>query len=291
MLVCQVRAGARMSAGRDGRSAKEAAVVKSRQMEAVRSIGRVWFSLGDQEGFVHPAGAWSSIVKMDGRSLDGVIENDSATARGWVRRRRAAEHVHLGTYWQDQAVPSHPSFPHSIWRVFVDDLLESNSIRLLRRDVDVLAGALVTCREVGSRSRRRELELPPFAQWRERKATRDYTAEMARMGALGSLEDGLVFLWAMERVYLDAWSHVKSLLPNATSGAGPALPAIKQLAENWTCPEFVQFVDALGSLVNRLSISPGSPAYVRAEEIWARVVELEEAFWPVGGEEMVVLSV
>ncbi|KAI9065315.1 heme oxygenase-like protein [Trametes sanguinea] len=159
--------------------------------------------------------------------------------------------------------------------------------------VDVLTGALVNVRrEVGMFAEvEKAFELPPFAQWRERKATRDYTAEMARVGALGSLEDGLVFLWAMERVYLDAWSHVKSLLPNATSGAGPALPAIKQLAENWTCPEFVQFVDTLESLVNRLSILPGSPAYVRAEEVWARVVELEEAFWPVGGEEVAVLSV
>ena len=36
----------------------------------------------------------------------------------------------------------------------------------------------------------------------------------------------------------------------------------------------------------RLNIVPGSPAYFRAEEIWVRVLELEEAFWPVGGEEM-----
>ena len=28
----------------------------------------------------------------------------------------------------------------------------------------------------------------------------EYTAEMARVGACGTLEDGLVFLWAMERV-------------------------------------------------------------------------------------------
>lgn len=41
-----------------------------------------------------------------------------------------------------------------------------------------------------------------FAQWRERKATRDYTAEMARVGTFGTVEDGLVFLWAMERVCL-----------------------------------------------------------------------------------------
>lgn len=36
--------------------------------------------------------------------------------------------------------------------------------------------------------------------WKERKATKDYTAEMARVASLGSLEDGLVFLWVMEKV-------------------------------------------------------------------------------------------
>lgn len=39
-------------------------------------------------------------------------------------------------------------------------------------------------------------------RWSERKATRDYTAEMARVASLESLESGLVFLWAMERVYI-----------------------------------------------------------------------------------------
>jgi thiaminase len=37
-------------------------------------------------------------------------------------------------------------------------------------------------------------------RWKERKATRDYTAEMAKVSSYGCLEDGLVFLWAMERV-------------------------------------------------------------------------------------------
>lgn len=40
-----------------------------------------------------------------------------------------------------------------------------------------------------------------------------------------------------------------------------------------------------------LNIKPGSEAWLRAEEIWGRVVELEEAFWPIGGEELTVLSV
>ena len=42
--------------------------------------------------------------------------------------------------------------------------------------------------------------MPPLGAWRERKATRDYTAEMVRVGACATLEEGLVFLWAMEHV-------------------------------------------------------------------------------------------
>ena len=43
-------------------------------------------------------------------------------------------------------------------------------------------------------------------------------------------------------------------------------------------------------VLRSLGIEPGSPAWVRAESIWARVIELEEAFWPVGGEELTMLS-
>ncbi|EMD35495.1 hypothetical protein CERSUDRAFT_124789 [Gelatoporia subvermispora B] len=124
--------------------------------------------------------------------------------------------------------------------------------------------------------------------WRERKATRDYTAEMARVGAEGSIEDGLVFLWAMEKVYLDAWRYVGSL---AASTGAAGLPAVTALVANWTNEEFVKFVDDLAELVDSVKIAPGSESWFRAEQIWARVVELEEAFWPIGGEEVAVLSV
>lgn len=39
-------------------------------------------------------------------------------------------------------------------------------------------------------------------RWMERKGTRDYTAEMARISLTLSLEEGIVFLWAMEKVSL-----------------------------------------------------------------------------------------
>ncbi|KAH9919846.1 heme oxygenase-like protein [Fomitopsis serialis] len=116
--------------------------------------------------------------------------------------------------------------------------------------------------------------------WKERKATRDYTAEMAKVGAEGRIEDALVFLWAMEQVYLDSWRYVGSLKP--VDAEGGTAPAVKSLVNNWTNQEFVKFVDELAQIVNSLGIEPGSPAWIRAEAIWARVVELEEAFWPVG---------
>ena len=55
--------------------------------------------------------------------------------------------------------------------------------------------------------------LPLLATWRERKATRDYTAEMVRVGASGTFEDGLVFLWAMERVCLSLLLRPFSIPP------------------------------------------------------------------------------
>jgi len=39
----------------------------------------------------------------------------------------------------------------------------------------------------------------------ERRETRNYCAEMARVASLGTLEEGLVFLWAMEKVRAVSW--------------------------------------------------------------------------------------
>lgn len=40
----------------------------------------------------------------------------------------------------------------------------------------------------------------PLDVWKERKETKDYTAEMGRISKSGRMEDALIFLWAMERV-------------------------------------------------------------------------------------------
>ncbi|KIY66628.1 heme oxygenase-like protein [Cylindrobasidium torrendii FP15055 ss-10] len=112
----------------------------------------------------------------------------------------------------------------------------------------------------------------------ERKATRDYTAEMARLttGPNSSFTDALVFLWGMEKCYLDAWTGVnKSLaIDTATSSA------LRKLSENWSCPPFVAFVDRLAKIVDDLQIEPDSAAWKSAEDTFSRMVELEAAFWP-----------
>lgn len=135
--------------------------------------------------------------------------------------------------------------------------------------------------------------------WKERKATRDYTAEMARIANSGSLEDGLVFLWAMERVrdisfvygleltqskvYLDAWKYVASLQRKSSSSASAS--AVSSLTSNWTSPEFHKFVEDLAGAVSGFDIPPDSVRWKKAREIWMRIIELEEAFWPNAGEE------
>ncbi|KAF9444842.1 heme oxygenase-like protein [Macrolepiota fuliginosa MF-IS2] len=122
----------------------------------------------------------------------------------------------------------------------------------------------------------------PLEGWKERKGTKNYTAEMARTSKNG-LVDGLVFLWAMERVYLDAWSFVANKLKASGHDQNSALGSF---STNWSCPEFIEFVDDLAKLVDDLDIQPNSDTWKRAEVIWARVVELEVDFWPIEGEEV-----
>ncbi|KZV68125.1 heme oxygenase-like protein [Peniophora sp. CONT] len=120
--------------------------------------------------------------------------------------------------------------------------------------------------------------------WKERKGTRDYLAEMARVSSEGELFDGLVFLWAMEKVYLDSWRHVDAL----TRMKGSAVAPIRELTKNWVSDDFVRFLNDIAELVDAYDVRPGSERWKRAELIWERVVELEEAFWPLEGEETVL---
>ncbi|KAF5347754.1 hypothetical protein D9756_010281 [Leucocoprinus leucothites] len=123
----------------------------------------------------------------------------------------------------------------------------------------------------------------PIDGWKERKGTRDYTAEMARISKDGILTDGLIFLWAMERVYLDAWTFVRNQLK---ANGQDMNSAVGSFAANWGGPDMINFVNTLTKLIDGLEFQPGTDAWRRAEDIWTRVVELEVDFWPMPGEEI-----
>lgn len=73
-----------------------------------------------------------------------------------------------------------------------------------RRNQETLK-VLVSCldnivREIsffGDTAKKYQMDIESYA---ERKATRDYTAEMSRVALTSTFEEGLVFLWAMEQV-------------------------------------------------------------------------------------------
>ncbi|KAF7340184.1 Heme oxygenase-like protein [Mycena venus] len=122
--------------------------------------------------------------------------------------------------------------------------------------------------------------------WKERKGTRDYVAEMDSIANSKNIEEGLIFLWAMEKVYLDAWTFVRAEFRKRFSDSeqrsmSPTDSLVQQFVENWTSPEFVKFVEALAILANATKVP-----LQRATEIWERVIELEKDFWPVAGEDI-----
>ncbi|KAG9313598.1 heme oxygenase-like protein [Chiua virens] len=233
--------------------------------------------------------------------------------------------IRLALYLSQDRIYAAQAYPRFIAQLITKIPLDDpKADPLATRTLTLLVGCLTNIvREVAFfDTTARTYNLPlAHRDWRERKATRDYTAEMARVGALTSLEEGLVFLWAMEKVcsiatvrsfarqnrsqvYLDAWSTVYHSLPEqsiteAGSQADLTAKAIRDLSYNWSNPDFVQFVQDIGVLVNDyftpvmegqyLAGRSASDALGRAEAIWARVVELEAEFWPDEGEEDTLL--
>lgn len=100
------------------------------------------------------------------------------------------------------------------------------------------------------------------------------------------LLDGLVLLWATEKCYLEAWTYASSFSKGLEAreeedADGGALR--KEFIPNWTSPEFEAFVGKIGSFVDVLSEqeSEGNVRVVqRMEELWRRVLDVEERFWP-----------
>jgi len=102
-------------------------------------------------------------------------------------------------------------------------------------------------------------------------ATAAYAALLERLNE----EDfavALAALWALERVYLDAWSY-----------AAPGAPAYQQFVAHWTVPQFAAYVEALESAANdALGDATGEADF---DAVFRQVVDAESRFWDMAWTE------
>jgi thiaminase len=80
------------------------------------------------------------------------------------------------------------------------------------------------------------------------------------------VEVALTMLWAVERVYLDAWSH-----------AAPGAPAYREFVDHWTTTQFRQYVAALATAADDALAHVGDAAGVY--RWFTEVINAETNFW------------
>jgi formylaminopyrimidine deformylase / aminopyrimidine aminohydrolase len=144
-------------------------------------------------------------------------------------------------------------------KLFVGDLLSFQArllARALRRAQRVLAtGALALVDELAWFDQQGErFGLDPEAE--RLPATRAYRAVLERLEG-EPFEEAITALWALERVYLEAWSL-----------AEPAAEPYSAFVEHWTSPEFRAYVEELERFAD--------PAQ---RDVVATVLEAEATFW------------
>jgi formylaminopyrimidine deformylase / aminopyrimidine aminohydrolase len=94
--------------------------------------------------------------------------------------------------------------------------------------------------------------------------TLEYLALLGRLDIAPS-QVALVALWALERVYLDAWQ-----------AAAPGGGAYREIVEHWTSPAFADYVVELERLVDDALTDTLSQ---QQETVFTEVLRLEAAFW------------
>ncbi|KLO19374.1 heme oxygenase-like protein [Schizopora paradoxa] len=122
--------------------------------------------------------------------------------------------------------------------------------------------------------------------WIERKETKEYVETMLRIASEGTLGEGLVFLWAMEKMYLDAWTFVGRIAQENSHANTNVQLLAREFVKNWTNTDFQKFVRELAHIVDGLDIAPDTEPWRRAEAVWNTVVSLETGFWPRIGEDI-----
>lgn len=105
------------------------------------------------------------------------------------------------------------------------------------------------------------------------------------------LEAAVVF-WGTEKTYSDAWTWAKSKQAGeAEAGAGDADGgALRQeFIPNWSNSEFTAFVEQLSGVIDNavsevvtfLGEDVKEALVLRAQKVWAELVNAEKEFWPV----------
>ena len=156
---------------------------------------------------------------------------------------------------------------------FVSDLLVFQARLLARAPRSthaVLAGGVValvdelTWFEEQAAARRLALATPPMP------ATAAYSVLLGRLDE-AEVAVALTALWAIERVYLDAWSF-----------AAPGAPAYREFVAHWTTPQFAAYVGDLEQAANdAVRAGPPGPGI---ETAFVEVLDAESRFWAVSLE-------
>lgn len=156
---------------------------------------------------------------------------------------------------------------------FVSDLLAFQG-RLLarapRRAQAVLAGGAVALVdelswfEEHAAAHQLDLTQPPRPQ------TAAYSVLLSELGD-ADVPVALTALWAIERVYLDAWSF-------AARGA----PAYRVFAAHWTTQEFATYVSDLEKAADAVARRAAEPD---AETAFLAVLDAESCFWAMALED------
>ena len=145
--------------------------------------------------------------------------------------------------------------------LFVIDLLvfQAGLLALAPRPAQrVLAGGLValeaelTWFEMGAAQRGLRLD------GERHPSTEAYRSALLQLLAAGPAP-AMTALWAMERVYLEAWR-----------GALPGAPQYRAFVEHWTMPEFAEYV---------LELQGAAADGPASEAAFLQICRLERAFW------------
>ncbi|WWC59989.1 uncharacterized protein I303_102552 [Kwoniella dejecticola CBS 10117] len=109
--------------------------------------------------------------------------------------------------------------------------------------------------------------------------TRGYIDYLQVIGALGSIEEGMLVLWASEKIYNSAWLYAKTF-SQANTSSNETQKALVKFVQNWTTPKFTDFVERCENALNKFELELGSEAAERCEKAFKAILWYEQRFWP-----------